>query len=203
MRVKNHYLFFDDGSQVTYDETPNLSGTIQQMYLIVHYTAGTSLDGTVSWFKNKNAWASSHLVIGSDGSIIQMARFNREAWHAGKSRWGELEGMNKYCIGIEIVNAGKLNRRADGKWISWANQVIPDNEVVELLHKHENHSSGWHIFPEKQIDVAIQAAQALNEKYSFVDILGHDDISPSRKVDPGPAFPMIGFRSKVLGREKS
>lgn len=201
MKVKNHYLFLDENNQVPFEESPNQSGSIQQLYLIMHYTAGTTLDGAVAWFKKREAAASAHIVIGTDGSVIQMVRFNKKAWHAGKSHWGELEWMNNYSIGIELVNAGKLAKRADGAWINWANNVIPDNEVLELKHKHEDQLAGWQIFPEKQINAAVEVAQALHNKYSFKDILGHDDVSPGRKVDPGPAFPMISFRSRVLGRK--
>jgi N-acetylmuramoyl-L-alanine amidase len=201
MKVKDQYLFLDDDNQVPFDESPNQSGSIQQMYLIIHYTAGTTLDGAVSWFKKPESKASAHIVIGTDGSIVQMVRFNKKAWHAGRSHWGELESMNKYSIGIELVNAGKLVKRADGKWINWANNVIADSEVVELKHKHDDQVAGWHIFPEIQINTVGEVAQALHNKYSFDDILGHDDVSPGRKVDPGPAFPMISVRSRVLGRK--
>jgi N-acetylmuramoyl-L-alanine amidase len=190
MKVKDQYLFFDDDQQVSFTESPNQSGVVRPMYLIMHYTADTSSDNVISWFKNPQAKASAHLVIGLDGDIRQMVRFNKKAWHAGVSQWGELESMNNYAIGIELVNAGKLKQRADGKWINWANEIIPEDQVA-----------GWQIYPQKQIDTAIAVAQALNDKYSFEDILGHDDVAPDRKVDPGPAFPMISFKSKVLGRE--
>ena len=110
--------------------------------------------------------------------------------------------MNKYSIGIELVNAGKLQKRADGAWVTWSKKVIPDDEVVLLTHKNESKETGWHIFTEKQINAAIEVASALHEKYEFTDILGHDDSAPSRKIDPGPAFPLGSFSSVVLGRNE-
>jgi N-acetylmuramoyl-L-alanine amidase len=201
MKVKDHYLFFDDDQQVPFDESPNQSGVVKPMYLIMHYTADISFDVVTSWFKDQNAKASAHLVIDFDGSIVQMVLFNKKAWHAGESEWGKLESLNAYSIGIELINAGQLRKRSDGKWINWKNDIIPDDQVVILKHKNEEQEAGWQIYSQKQIDVAIEAAQALNAKYSFEDILGHDDIAPERKVDPGPAFPMISFKSRVLGRE--
>jgi N-acetylmuramoyl-L-alanine amidase len=201
MKVKDHYLFFDDDQQVPFNESPNQSGVVKPMYLIMHYTADTSFDGTVSWFRSPKSKASAHLVIGTDGSLVQMVRFSKKGWHAGESEWGELESLNAYSIGIELVNAGKLTKRADGKWINWANNIIPDDQVVILKHKNEDQVAGWQIYSQKQIDTAIEVALALHDKYSFEDILGHDDIAPERKVDPGPAFPMISFKSRVLGRE--
>ena len=201
MKVKDQYLFFDDDQQVSFTESPNQSGVVKPMYLIMHYTADTSFKNVISWFKNPQAKASAHLVIGVDVDIKQMVRFNKKAWHAGVSQWGKLESMNSYSIGIELVNAGKLTKRADGKWINWAHEIIPEDQVVILKHKNEDEAAGWQIYSQKQIDTAIEVAQALNDKYSFEDILGHDDVAPDRKVDPGPAFPMISFKSRVLGRE--
>ena len=108
--------------------------------------------------------------------------------------------MNKFSIGIELVNAGKLRKNAGGKWVNWALNEIPENEVTLAKHKHEQEQAGWHEYTEAQIDAALKAAIALHAAYEFTDILGHDDISPGRKVDPGPLFPMISFKSKVLGR---
>jgi len=200
MKVNNHLLFDDQGVQVNFQKSPNQSAGISQLYLVIHYTAGPTLDGAVSWFLNPAAEASAHLVIGRDGKIVQMVACNRRAWHAGKSKWGELEGLNQYSIGIELVNAGKLRQRADGKWINWAGNVIPDDEVTLAKHKHEEGQNGWHEYTEAQIDTALKAASALHATLRFTDILGHDDISPGRKADPGPLFPMGSFKSRILGR---
>jgi N-acetylmuramoyl-L-alanine amidase len=76
---------------------------------------------------------------------------------------------------------------------------VPAREVIEAQHKSEPHSTGWHAFPEAQLSAAA-AARALPDRYGFIDILGHDDIAPGRKVDPGPAFPMASFATQVMGR---
>lgn len=198
MRVSGHRLF-KNASAVRYEETPNKGAAISPLYLIVHYTAGPSLESSVQWFKNRAANASAHLVIGRDGTIVQMVPFNRKAWHAGRSRWGELRGLNSYSIGIELDNAGKL-QRLNNQWAAWFGQTYPDKEVMEAVHKHESTLAGWHVFPELQLQAAIEASIALHERYNFADVLGHDDVSPGRKTDPGPSFPTISFRSRVLGR---
>jgi N-acetylmuramoyl-L-alanine amidase len=173
---------------------------LSPIYLIMHYTAGPTLEGAVGWFLKPEANASAHLVVGRDGQIVQMVAFNRRAWHAGKSSWGNLDGMNQYSIGIELVNAGKLRKRSDGKWINWANNVIPEDEVTMATHKAETTEAGWHEYTEAQINAAIAAASLLNVVCHFTDVLGHEDVSPGRKVDPGPLFPLNSFRSIVLGR---
>jgi len=202
MVVKNNLLYCDSGKQVDFMDTPNKSGTLNPLYLVMHYTAGVSFDGAVNWLSQREAKASAHFVIGRDGELVQMVSLNRKAWHAGRSQWGELVYLNSYSVGIELVNAGKLHKRGDGKWVNWANKVIPEKEVAILTHPHESQEAGWQIYPEVQLQKAIEVASALNDKYEFRDILGHEDISKGRKVDPGPAFPMISFSSQVVGREE-
>ncbi len=200
MRIRNHRLVAEPGEQLNYIPSPNQARSVTPLYLIMHYTAGPTLDGAVSWFMNPQAQASAHVIVDRDGTVVQMVDFNRKAWHAGKSSWGHLEGLNAYSIGIELVNAGKLSRRSDGEWVNWSKKVIPAADVTIATHKDETIESGWHEYPEAQIDAALRVSIALQDAYSFRDVLGHDDISPRRKVDPGPLFPLGSFRSKVLGR---
>jgi N-acetylmuramoyl-L-alanine amidase len=200
MNIKNGYLFDDDGSRIRFVESPFQGAGIKPLYLVIHYTAATTLDGTVSWFTNPLAKASAHLVIGRDGAIVQMVPFNRHAWHAGASRWGDIEGLNRFSIGIELVNAGRLVKNGSNNWVDWFGHVIPPTEVTIAQHKNETEPTGWHEYTEAQIASALAVAHALNSTYKFLDILGHDDIAPGRKKDPGPLFPMLSFKSNVLGR---
>ncbi|TCK28668.1 N-acetylmuramoyl-L-alanine amidase [Ancylobacter aquaticus] len=196
--IKAHRLR-QDGKETRFVRTPNQGGKVQPLYLIMHYTAGVSAEGAISWLSRAEAKASAHLVIDRDGTVTQMVTFDRVAWHAGKSRWQDLEGMNSYSIGIELVNAGKLKRVA-GKWVSWSGTVIAEADVMEATHKDETAPAGWHTYPQVQIETAIDVAVALNASYRFLDVLGHEDVSPKRKVDSGPAFPMRSFESRVIGR---
>jgi N-acetylmuramoyl-L-alanine amidase len=189
-----------NGSPVTYRASPNHKGTLRPLYLLMHYTAGTTAEGAINHFLNPQAQASAHLVIDRDGTMTQMVDFNRVAWHAGKSKWEDLTALNPYSIGIELVNGGKLRRSGDGRWLTWANRVIPDSEVILATHKHETKETGWHVYPEAQLDATIAVGVALRKAYAFLDVLGHDDVSPGRKVDPGPAFPMISVQSQIMGR---
>ncbi|MBP8215845.1 MAG: N-acetylmuramoyl-L-alanine amidase [Propionivibrio sp.] len=203
MKIQNHRLIADDGTPVRYVETPNKGGLMTPEYLIMHYTAGSSAEGSVSWMCNPAAKAAAHLVIGRDGSLTQLAPFNRITWHAGKSEWEGRSGLNGFSIGIELDNAGKLER-VGSRWISAVSKrAYPDDDVLVANHKHDRPGTppiGWHEYGEEQLEVAAQVGLLLMEKYALKDVLGHEDIAPGRKSDPGPAFPMASFRARLMGR---
>ncbi|EKV00492.1 negative regulator of beta-lactamase expression [Leptolyngbya sp. PCC 7375] len=200
MQIINHLLYHDDGTPYPFEESPNSGGTLRHEYLVMHFTAGRTAKSAVRWLTQAQAKASAHLVIGRDGSITQLVPFNVKAWHAGRSSWEGRTGLNKYSIGIELVNAGRLKRQG-GEWKSWFNQVYDDVDVLEATHKHESSSSGWHVYTEEQLEAAMDVASLLVDEYGLQDVIGHDDIAPQRKNDPGPAFPMDSFRARVMGRE--
>ncbi len=204
MKVRNHKLLRNDGKTVPFDNTPNKSpGTITPTHLVMHYTAGGTLDGAVNWFNNSQAKASAQLVIGHDGAIVQMGAFNQKLWHAGKSRLGGLTGFNNFSIGIEVVNWGKLSG-GPGNWRSWTGTLIPDNRVLIAKHRLDSTSAGWEIFDEIQYEKSVQAAIAICDAYNIpeINLVGHDDISGYRgKRDTGPIFDMDRFKGRVFGRQ--
>jgi N-acetylmuramoyl-L-alanine amidase len=199
MKISRHRLHQGASDPVPFLSTPNTGGALEPRYLVIHFTAGRSAKDSVAWLARRVAKASAHLVIGRDGKVTQLVPFDRVAWHAGASRWDGLVGLNRYSIGIELDNAGRLERKGE-KWCAWFGDSYPDDEVMVATHKHESKPSGWHVYPPAQIDATLEAAQAIVEKYGVKDILGHEDISPGRKCDPGPAFPLGNFRSRLIGR---
>lgn len=201
MQIKNHLLFDDAGNQITFKPTPNKGGRYTPEYLVMHYTAATTAKSAISWFLTPIAQASAHLVIDRDGTITQFAPFNIVTWHAGVSKWKGLSGLNQFSIGIELVNGGRLSRTGD-KWTCPVDRcVVPDNEVIMATHKNETTPAAWHDYTSKQLEVAVEIAALMVKTYGLKDVIGHDDISPIRKSDPGPAFPMGSFRSKAMGRK--
>ncbi len=201
MQIKNHLLFNNDGTQVTFKPTPNKGGKYKPEYLVIHYTAATTAASAISWFMKSVAQASAHLLIGRDGSVTQFAPFNIVTWHAGKSQWKGLLNLNQFSIGIELVNAGRL-AKSGSKWVCPVDQQkVPDSEVIMGVHKNETKESAWHEYTEKQLEASIEIGALLAKTYGLKDVVGHEDIAPIRKSDPGPAFPMGSFRSKVMGRQ--
>ena len=201
MKIKNHLLFGKDDKQVSYHPTPNKSGKYVPQYLVMHYTAVTTTQSTLSWFMNPNARASAHLLIGQDGAVYQFAPFNVICWHAGVSSWNGLSGLNKYAIGIELVNGGRLSRKGSQYICPVDKRPVPDTEVLLAPHKNDMRMSAWQEYTELQLEVSLEIAALLVKTYDLQDVVGHDDISPIRKSDPGPAFPMKSFRARALGRE--
>ncbi|MEM9686706.1 MAG: N-acetylmuramoyl-L-alanine amidase [Bacteroidota bacterium] len=189
-----------DGPEISFEESPNQSGIFKDGLpdtIIIHYTAGSSMASSVNWLKNPKAKASAHLVIGKSGKIVQLAPFNTITWHAGRSKWNKRRGLNKYSIGIELDNAGALEKRADGYYTHFG-EPVGDDRVVLARHKHEQQESAWEAYTEVQLRVVTEVCMVLREQYNIKELLGHDDISPKRKRDPGPAFPLEQFREKVL-----
>lgn len=202
--IQNHRLV-----EATFQQTPNHGGKLHEpKYIVVHYTAGRSAAASARWLCDPKAKASAHLVIGRDGSLIQLANFNVVTWHAGQSEWQGLHGLNNYAIGLELDNAGML-AKVNGRWRSLAlGQDYANADVVELPHKNGGPVRGWMLYSQAQLAMLEDICRELVAAYpTIVDVIGHDDIagpqvrtSPHVKWDPGPAMPLDVIRSKVFGR---
>ncbi len=205
MKISTHKLQSSSGYNITFDESPNHSGKFASELpdtIVIHYTAGSSLESSAKWLKNPQASASAHLIIGKSGDIIQLVPFNKIAWHAGVSNWNGRSGLNKYSIGIEIDNAGVLEKRAEG-YYTYFGKRIDDSQVVLATHKNSITEQAWEAYNEKQLELVEEICLLLKEKYNITEIVGHDDIAPKRKQDPGPAFPLEKLRQKILfGRKE-
>jgi N-acetylmuramoyl-L-alanine amidase len=167
--------------------------------IIIHYTAGRDAATSAKYLADPTVQASAHLVIGRDGSVYQLAPFNKVTWHAGLSSYGGRKGFNQYSIGIELDNAGPLDKEGN-KYVSWFKGVYPEDEVYKGTHRNESAPRYWHQFTQEQIDVCEEICLALIAQYKIRDILGHEEISPGRKTDPGPAFPLDRFRQRLLAK---
>ena len=197
LAIKDHRLV---GDGVSFVETPNKGGELTPRYLVMHYTAGKSAASAVNWLTNPESKASAHLILARDGMITQLAPFNVKTWHAGLSHWDGLSGINGYSIGIEMDNAGPLKKVGD-KYQAWFGTMYPEDQVVNAKHRLNSEPRWWHTYTEVQIQKALELARLLVRHYDLKDVIGHEDIAPDRKRDPGPAFPLEQVRASVLGRE--
>ncbi|MCK5705853.1 MAG: N-acetylmuramoyl-L-alanine amidase [Cyclobacteriaceae bacterium] len=167
--------------------------------LIIHYTAGRDAESSARYLRKEEIKASAHLVIGRNGEIFQLVPFNKIAWHAGRSSFGGKSGYNNYSIGIELDNAGVLTKTGND-FQSWFGKKYTQSDVMEGVHRNESQPRYWHIYTERQLEVNEEITRLILDKYKpIVHILGHEEISPGRKQDPGPAFPLDKFRRQIIG----
>ena len=203
MEISNHRLL---GERIVYRESPNQGGPYAPGYpdtLIIHYTACPNAASAIRVLSDGDTQrrVSAHLVVGRDGVVTQLLPFNIIGWHAGVSVWGGREGFNQYSLGIEIDNAGQLEER-DGRYLSWFGQEYPITEVVRATHRNQQEQTYWHAFTPVQFEVVEALATVLVPTYGIQYILGHEEIAPDRKVDPGPAYPLDELRDKVLSGDQ-
>ena len=200
--VKNHKLS-SGGSNVEFIRSPNIGGEIEPQFLIIHFTASGPGNNIARYFAKPSAEVSAHLVIDRSGHITQCVPFNIKGWHAGKSTWTDRtgqkhSGLNSTSIGIELENWGPLSKTGTG-WLSWTGVPVDPGFVVQARHKFGGPVIGWETFTQPQIDACVAASKAICSAYGIEEILGHDDISPGRKSDPGPAWSMADFQTRVTG----
>ena len=138
-------------------------------FLIIHYTGMQSERESIIRLCNPKSKVSSHFVINQKGKIYRLVKDNQIAWHAGKSCWGKYKKLNKNSIGIELVNKG--------------------------------HKFGYTNFKKKQLSSLIKICKKLIRKYKIKkqNIVGHSDIAPLRKIDPGEKFPWKELAYKKIG----
>ena len=160
--------------KIKFDYSPNFTSKKRNSkdikFVIIHYTGMQSEIESINRLKNPKFKVSCHYLINRKGKIIQMVKDKNIAWHAGKSRWKKFFNLNKNSIGIELVNKG--------------------------------HKYGYQNYQKKQIKSLIKLCKFLKKKYSIKkeNFLGHSDISPHRKIDPGEKFPWKEFSTHSLGK---
>ena len=137
--------------------------------IVIHYTGMQSERESLSRLCNPKSKVSSHFVISQNGRVYRLVQDNQIAWHAGKSCWGKYKNLNKNSIGIELVNKG--------------------------------HKFGYTNFKKKQLLSLIKICKSLIKKYKIKkrNVVGHSDIAPLRKIDPGEKFPWKRLADNGIG----
>jgi len=127
--------------------------------IVLHYTGMADVDGAVARLIDPAAKVSAHYLVHEDGRVLRMVAEDKRAWHAGKSHWRGVTDINSASIGIEIVNPG--------------------------------HEFGYRPFPDEQINAVVRLVSEIKDRYEITrgDVVGHSDIAPARKRDPGELFP--------------
>ena len=161
-------------------------------YIVIHYTASGLMRPTINYLITPEVKASAHLIIGRDGTVAQLVPFNIQAWHAGNSHYKGLNYLNAYSIGIELINRGKLICLSNTFYDAYAH-IVPKEDVFTYTDKNRK-TTYWQRYTVPQLIALQQVCELLLNEYQQInDIIGHSDIT-SRKLDPGPAFPMQEFK---------
>jgi N-acetylmuramoyl-L-alanine amidase len=126
--------------------------------LVLHYTGMKNGRAAIDWLCNPVSKVSSHYAVDDDGQIYRLVAEGKRAWHAGVSSWRGTSGLNNCTIGIEIVNPG--------------------------------HEWGYRKFPAVQMASVIALSADIMARHAIarVNVVGHSDIAPLRKLDPGELF---------------
>ena len=126
--------------------------------LVLHYTGMQDAASAIGWLTNPEAKVSSHYVVAEDGQVLRLVAEDKRAWHAGRSYWRGITDVNSASVGIEIVNPG--------------------------------HEWGYRPFPEEQMAALLPLLADIVARHGIApaNVVGHSDVAPARKEDPGELF---------------
>jgi N-acetylmuramoyl-L-alanine amidase len=127
--------------------------------VVLHYTGMQDAASAIARLADPEAKVSCHYLVAEDGTVVRMVDEAQRAWHAGASHWRGVTDVNSASIGIEIVNPG--------------------------------HEWGYVPFPDEQIEAVIRLLADIKQRHAITrgNVVGHSDIAPARKQDPGELFP--------------
>lgn len=156
--------------------------------IICHWTAGVSAQPAIRWFKHPRSKVSAHFIIDRQGRITQCVSTSRRSWHAGRSSWRGRKSCNGFSVGIELVNPGpvvKIDantvRLRNDKFFSKEEHMGEDEDFL-----FEEGGKTYLRYPDKQTAALRHLMVALMRRYDIQHIVGHQDVAPKRKIDPGP-----------------
>ncbi len=140
--------------------SPNFDARLLPITMIVlHYTGMQDGASAIARLRDIEAKVSSHYLVDEDGTVVRLVDEAHRAWHAGRSHWREIDDVNSASVGIEIVNPG--------------------------------HEFGYRPFPPEQIAALLPLVAEIKDRHAITrgNIVGHSDVAPERKRDPGELFP--------------
>ncbi|WP_300375418.1 N-acetylmuramoyl-L-alanine amidase [Henriciella sp.] len=161
--------------QVAQTPSPNFNDRKHPVdMLVLHYTGMESGDAALEKMRSEDGGVSAHYMVWETGKTVQLVGEDKRAWHAGVATWQGDDDLNSRSIGIEIVNGGHDWLDADGN--------LP-------------------AYPPAQIEAVTELCKAIVDRWDIPQtrIVGHSDIAPARKKDPGEHFPWKDLTSRGIG----
>ncbi len=137
--------------------------------LVLHYTGMARPGAALAWLCRPESEVSAHYLVEENGAVYQLVAEERRAWHAGVAAWRGQRDINGQSIGIEIVNPG--------------------------------HEFGYRAFPQAQVETVVALCQDIMGRHPIVprNVVGHSDVAPGRKQDPGELFPWQDLAAAGIG----
>ena len=148
-----------NGLRITDAPSPNFDDRLLSVTMIVlHYTGMETGQAAIKRLRDPEAKVSAHYLVDEDGTILRLVDEDKRAWHAGRSHWRGVTDVNSASIGIEIVNPG--------------------------------HEWGYRPFPQAQMSALIPLVADIKDRHAITrgNVVGHSDVAPARKQDPGELF---------------
>ena len=159
--------------KVIQNPSPNFDArTLPISLLVLHYTGMETGAAALKRMCNPEAKVAAHYMVEEDGRVFQLVAEDKRAWHAGVSEWDGETNINSASIGIEIVNGG---------------------------HDYPNEDGSLPGYPVAQIEAVIALSKDILKRNGPLKIVGHSDIAPARKQDPGEHFPWPRLADAGLG----
>jgi len=130
--------------------------------LVLHYTEMKPVETALDRLTDPDAGVSAHYLISEEGEVMQLVSEAQRAWHAGASYWRGVKDVNSASIGIELDHPG-----------------------------HSDENGGYRGFAEAQIEALVPLVARIVRQYDIprANVVGHSDVAPMRKIDPGELFP--------------
>ncbi|CAM3629904.1 N-acetylmuramoyl-L-alanine amidase [Litorimonas haliclonae] len=156
------------------DQSPNFNErSLPISQLVLHYTGMETGQAALERLCDADAKVSAHYIVFEDGRISQLVEEEKRAWHAGVGNWRGISDINSSSIGIEIVNGGHNFPNADD---------LPP-------------------YPDEQINAVIALSKTILERHEIQawNVIGHSDLAPERKEDPGEHFPWSSLAAAGIG----
>jgi len=146
-----------------------VNGAVGVRHLVLHYTGMISGTAALDRLCDPASRVSAHYMIDENGDTYHLVPEEMRAWHAGNAYWRGMRDINSTSIGIELVNPG--------------------------------HDHGYRVFPATQMDAFIKLSHEIMKRHgiSAASVLGHSDIAPGRKIDPGELFPWQDLAAQGIG----
>ncbi|HPB22534.1 MAG TPA: N-acetylmuramoyl-L-alanine amidase [Novosphingobium sp.] len=147
--------------ELVHFETPSPNWNERKLpvsMVVLHYTGMESAEAALERLCDESAEVSAHYLIEEDGKVHRLVREDRRAWHAGRSSWRGITDVNSASIGIELVNPG--------------------------------HEFGYRPFPDAQMAALLPLLADIVQRHDIprANVVGHSDVAPARKEDPGELF---------------